>query len=605
VPSVPDVGLALTEADLCLADLPDFLAREEYRWPDRGEQDEPPLGDIEGMAGQFVTEGDFDLDYDDFLLYAFLTDSLFAAELLWEHPKNHEFGGLYRVHDYQYPLWRTEDIYAIYACARAVGKTESIKGDAFSHTFKRLGENMLVTAPELIHLKPLTDAIEERIRDTRLTREFLDLRGGKTGFTHMPFGVDYIDGTKIVGRIPRREGTGVKGQHQPDLRVEEAQDYPKRGWDEVHETVNKGGIRWDGQPDFTYWAYGVHSGARDSGFYSRTDNFKLVTITKLQTVEWNKAEKAAAVAAYGGSNAPDYRRNILGEAGAPASPYFVMSRLMASIDQNDESEYNQHQYVAQQIHAEEIEEMDMEMADILDLPMEFGPVYAGMDVGLTISPTVIVLFSKEKIEGRERLKMIRMYHLWRLRPKQIRQTLYALTYHLGKKLIAFGMDVTGLGFPMFQEMEDDEAAPQHLLNVSRGYFFNAQVPVGVNKDFITEDDRGNMRDQYGSAVKVEKDPLSGEERFVSTMPMIEASTRYVRDWIDTGRLLLPFDQDVRGDMQGETHQRVKSVGEKKGKKPNSFHILDAMRAAAMAEKAETIEEAIANTEQEEVLDMVG
>lgn len=588
---------------LTLENLPEFLEREEYRW----DGDDPALGEIENMPGQFVSEGDYDLDTDDLLLYAFLTDSLFAAELLWENPKNHEFGGLYRVHDYQYPLWRTEDIYAGYACARAVGKTESIKGDAFSHAFKRLGENMLVTAPELIHLQPLTNAIEERIRDTRLTREFLDYRGGKTGFTHKPFGVEYVDGTKIVGRIPRREGTGVKGQHQPDLRVEEAQDYPKRGWDEVHETVNKGGIRWDGKPDFTYWFYGVHSGARDSGFFNRLDKgkFKLITITKLQTTEWNAAEKSAAIAAYGGSHAPDYRRNILGEAGAAASPFFVMSRLMASIDQQEDSDYNQHQYVSQQIHAEEIEHMGLTMADILDLPTTFGPIYAGMDVGLTISPTVIVLFSKEKVNGQERLKMLRMYHLWRLRPKQIRETLYALTYHLGKKLISFGMDVTGLGFPMFQEMEDDEAAPRHLLDVSRGYFFNASVPVGINPDFITEDDQGNKRDQYGSSVKEEVDPLSGEKRYVSMMPMIEASTRYVRDWIDTGRLLLPFDQEVRADMQGETSQRVKAVGEKKGKKPNAFHILDAMRAAAMAEKAESIEEAIANEEQEEVLDMVG
>jgi hypothetical protein len=40
--------------------------------------------------------------------------------------------------------------------------------------------------------------------------------------------VDFIDGTKIVGRIPRLTGTGVKGQHQPDLIVDEGQDYPRR-----------------------------------------------------------------------------------------------------------------------------------------------------------------------------------------------------------------------------------------------------------------------------------------------------------------------------------------------------------------------------------------
>jgi hypothetical protein len=114
-----------------------------------------------------------------------------------------------------------------------------------------------------------------------------------------------------------------------------------------------------------------------------------------------------------------------------------------------------------------------------------------------------------------------------------------------------------------------------------------------------------MRDQYGSAVKEETDPLSGEKRLVTTMPMIEASTRYVSDWIDSGRLLLPFDPDVVGDMQGETHQRVKAVGERRGKKPNAFHILDSMRAAAMAERAGKIEEELEHEEAEDVLDMVG
>lgn len=565
-----------------------------------------PLGEIEGFSG-FVAEGDFDLDEDDFLLYSLLTDSIYAAELLWDHPTNHEFGGLYRVFDYQYPLWRTTDPYSGFACARSTGKTESIKGAAFSHTFRRIAEKMLVTGPELIHLHPVTDAIEDRIRDTRLTREFLDLRGGKTGFTHKPFGVDYIDGTKIVGRIPRLTGTGVKGQHQPDLRMEEAQDYLGRGWTEVHETVEKDHVDYKGNPDFTYWFYGVHSGARESGFYQRINegSFNLVSVTKLQTKSWNKAEKDAAIAAYGGTNAPDYRRNILGEAGAPASPFFVMSRLMSAVDQKRDSDYNEHHYKRQRIHAEDIEDLDMTMQDILELPADFGPVHAGMDVGLTIAPTVISLFSKEKIAGKDRLKMIRCYELWRLRPKQIREATYAIAYHLGNKLMSFGMDVTGLGFPMYQEMEDDEAAPANLLEVSRGYFFNAAVPVGVEKDFITEDNKGQMRDQFGSAVKEEIDPLSGEKRFVTTMPMIEASTRYVRDWIDTGRLLLPFDPDVVGDMQGETHQRVKAVGERRGKKPNAFHILDSMRAAAMAERAGKIEEELEGEEAEDVLDLVG
>jgi hypothetical protein len=35
--------------------------------------------------------------------------------------------------------------------------------------------------------------------------------------------------------------------------VDEGQDYPEKGWIEIHETVMKdGSARLDGEPDFTY-----------------------------------------------------------------------------------------------------------------------------------------------------------------------------------------------------------------------------------------------------------------------------------------------------------------------------------------------------------------
>jgi hypothetical protein len=87
------------------------------------------------------------------------------------------------------------------------------------------------------------------------------------------------------------------------------------------------------------------------------------------------------------------------------------------------------------------------------------------------------------------------------------------------------------------------------------------------------------------------------------MPMIEASTRYLREFVDSGFLMLPFDTEITMDMQGETQQRVKLMGERK-KKPNAFHILDSMRAMAMAFKSGEVEEAIALTSQQAVPDYV-
>lgn len=577
-----------------------------------------PLGEIENLCeGEPIVwaQGVWTFDDDDFLLLALLQDPIFASELCFSDAKNTEYSGCYRVRDYQYPLFRIEDLYAGAACGRSTGKTESIKARSFSHTFRRIGLNLLLTAPELIHLLPLTDAVEARIRDTRLTREFLDTRGGKTGFTHRPFGVDFVDGTKIVGRIPRISGTGVKGQHQPDLIIEEAQDYPEKGWTEISETLLREMVNYKGDPDFHFHFYGVHSGARDSRFHALMEGgeFRIINVTALQRPDWNASQKATAKAMYGGSSSPDYRRNILGEAGAAANQMFVSSRLMACVDQDRESDYNTKEYTHQLLRVEEVdeilngmpeEERPMAYSSILNLPDSFGTSYLGSDIGLTISPTVIMVFSHEVVDKVPRMKLIRRYTLERFREKQIRAIYYALAWRLGLKMEAFGIDATGLGKPIFQAIEDDEDTPPRLLEVARGYFFNAMVPVDVDPDFVMEDNSGHLRDQYGSAVKKEIDPLTNKERLVTYMSMLEASTRYLRDWVDSGFLLLPFDTEITTDMQGETQQRLRTVGKMSGRhKPNAFHILDAMRGAAMGWKAQEIEEKIQFTPREPILDM--
>lgn len=561
------------------------------------------------VDGPYAAEEGWVVDDEDMLLAAMLQDPIFGPELTWREPANHEYSGCYRVYDYQYPLFRFEDNYGGAACARSVGKTESIKARAFAHIFKRVGENMLITAPELIHLLPLTEAIEDRILDTRISRDFLDTRGGKTGLTHRPFGAEFFDGTRLVGRIPKITGTGVKGQHQPDLVIDEAQDYPEKGWTEVHETVIKDHTDKEGNSDFTYHFYGVHSGSRDSGFFKSINDgaFNIVTITAIQRPGWSKAEKDAAKARYGGTQNPDYRRNIYGEPGAAASAYFVTARLMACVDQGppnkmpQDSLYNTQEYVKQELRAEEVDELRLPIGEVLDLPEVHGNVYCGADLGLTNSPTVIAVFSHEKVGKVDRLKLVRLYKLHRFRTRQIRETFSALGWHFGGKLQSFGIDITGLGFPIWQEMEDDEAIPQRLRDVSRGYFFNAKVPVDVDKDHITKDSGGRMRDQYGSAVEVETDEW-GQDRLVTKMRMIEASTRYLREFVDSTFLMLPFDKEITTDMQGETQQRVRALGEQ-ARKPNAFHILDAFRAMAMGYKAGEVEEALAVGKPAPVLDI--
>jgi hypothetical protein len=576
------------------------------------------LGIIDNQKRLQVSEGIWTFDDEDWAVFAMLQDPIYMSELLFEDPKNHEYAGCYHVMDYQYPLFRPTDPYEAKPCARSVGKTESIKARAVSHGFKRQGDDMLVTAPELIHLLPLTDAIEQRIRDTHLTNSFLDTRNQQTGFTHKPFQCNFADGTKIIGRIPKITGTGVKGQHVPDLLIDEGQDYPEKGWIEVHETVMKDRVDRDGNPDFTYHFYGVHSGARDGRFYklATSGEFKVTQITAMMRPGWGPEEKAKAASIYGGTQAPDYKRNILGEAGGNSQAFFVTARLMACLDQNRESQYNTTEWRRQRFMAEEIDQMlgddvageerDKAQYDLLksmlDLPELQGvqQVFFGADIGLVNDPTVVTLFAiMRDSKKRLRLKLVRMFHLWRFREKQIRQVFYIIGWKYGQRLRAAGYDVTGLGLPIFQSMNDDGQAPKTLLDVSQGYTFNAKLPVGVDKSFVEKDNSGYLRDQYGSMVEVVEDAVYGK-RYVTRMSMIEASTRFLRDDVDSNFLLLPFDTEIASDMQGETEQRVKAMSGVK-KKPAAFHILDSMRAMQMARKQGEIDSQVAAPEHEAVM----
>ena len=95
--------------------------------------------------------------------------------------------------------------------------------------------------------------------------------------------------------------------------------------------------------------------------------------------------------------------------------------------------------------------------------------------------------------------------------------------------------------------------------------------------------------------------MTGAVRFVTFMPMIEASTRYLRRWVGSTFLMLPFDPDVTRDMQGETQQRVARVAGLKNK-PNAFHVLDAERGAAMVHRPGEVEAKLESDAHAPVLD---
>lgn len=105
--------------------------------------------------------------------------------------------------------WRNTHPLQIDQCARSVGKSLSIKVRMFAFPFLYPGQEAVITAPELVHLEPIVSLVERQFYDCRLGREMLPR--GRSAVTHRPFQMNFSNGARIIGRIPQRDGKGVKG----------------------------------------------------------------------------------------------------------------------------------------------------------------------------------------------------------------------------------------------------------------------------------------------------------------------------------------------------------------------------------------------------------
>ena len=118
---------------------------------------------------------------------------------------------------------------------RSLGKSVGIQMRAFAFPFNYPGQEMLITAPELNHLRPITDKVEHQILTHRLSREMLPRQRGN-GINHQPqFQAHFINNARLISRLPNRDGKGVKGMHPLIIEADEMQDYPENGWIELVE----------------------------------------------------------------------------------------------------------------------------------------------------------------------------------------------------------------------------------------------------------------------------------------------------------------------------------------------------------------------------------
>ena len=122
----------------------------------------------------------------------------------------------------------------------------SIRYRAVAFPFIHPGAEMLITAPESVHLQAITSKIENIYLNNRIPREMLASRGNTPRIQQRPtWNMTFMNGGSIKGRIPQRDGKGVKGMHPTWLEQDESSDYPEAGWVELSSTLAKvDGATW-------------------------------------------------------------------------------------------------------------------------------------------------------------------------------------------------------------------------------------------------------------------------------------------------------------------------------------------------------------------------
>jgi len=244
------------------------------------------------------------------------------------------------------------------------------------------------------------------------------------------------------------------------------------------------------------------------------------------------------------------------------------------VDQDEASAYNNYEYTKIKITNEMVLEHGDEIVPLLDLPAshkQYKNVWIGMDVGYTNDPSVLVVFGEEppSKKGEEpRLKMIANIVLERIsNPSQVKAILHLIGFYNPK---AFSMDKTGVGLPLFQDVQQRVASNpkmQRVVDTIKGYNFSEKILVDIDESIEIDEFKGDaIRD-------------AGVKRNV-----LEYSSDKLRQLVDQKRVLLPFDKELLKEFNGQTFSyksELDMYGRRKSYSTGQYHTLDATRMATL------------------------
>ena len=529
-------------------------------------------------------------DEEELYLLAILMDDsgIDIAEFMFLNEENDH--GRFRCYDFQFAWWADESAQQIDQSGRALGKSWGIQLRACAFPFSYPQQDMLLTAPELNHLRPLIDAVEARLKSSEIMSQMLPDTKGQ-GIARQPhWQVTFRNGAKIVSRLPNKDGKGVKGQHVIKLEIDEAQDYPLAGWIEIVECLNRG------SPGAQWRIHGVSRGVRDKFWeFSQSPGWSVHRKMGMHRPSWTKEERDEKIITYGGSRQnPDYKRNIYGEHGDATNPVFVLARLMACVDQEMGSEYNADVYAEVRITYEELQGRSPIM--LLDGKLNgahkagwggakngYSAYYAGMDVGATNHPSEILLYGQRAGMQKEQLDLLTRVHMQRISMEDQEEVVAELFAFYGSKLQTFGIDRTGVGFPLWERLSKRFGEDR-----IKGYNFSGKYAVAL-------EDRPLVDKETIADLVIERN-------------IVEFSSDALREIVDSKGILLPFDRELLTEWQGQSYVIVKNngsgpYGSRRQYSDGSFHTLDAGKMMIAGKRLQALDGMLnAKTEQAPVLD---
>lgn len=353
-------------------------------------------------------------------------------------------------------------------------------------------------------------------------------------------------------------------------------------------------------------------------------------------------------AQYGGRQSQDFKRNVLGLHGASMNRIFMLEDLMAITDDRPGSAYNDHEYRVTEIRGDAVAARassrtgrthDSEVADddqaaviveMVKIPgdhlVNYKTFWMGLDFGIINDPTEIVVLAEYELteaerrrdenaliatpqKGRTRFKLIN-----RIRLEQVAPNLQAhVVMHLinGYKPRAFSMDKTGNGVALHREVQrlagvgsvyvmpgsdDDEGlvpaevaqAAANAITIIKGYGFRQKVVIGIDYEKAKALGITSTEDILRQAA--------------ITANVKDAATDFLRDLVDQRRLMLPYDADVRNQLNSQVWSSSGEPVDAYGRRARIYsnavdHILDAFRMFVLGMALQPLEDLEASTRQ--------